>query len=261
MKRTLLFLIFISTYAQTAFACTFVPKSFCETASLHPESIVVSGTVTAKDSDGINLELIEVISGVETRTNIRIWDGTDFECNGVFSMAGGDFVSVDDVIFLILPKITDIENSWDIAGDYRWPNVYEYTSMLRVIDNTVTGFISGLPFPTEQGVFEFDFDLFTQYWIEDSGCDNITDTDDIDNILDLKFYPNPASSHINLLLDNSFGAFKFELIDIFGRVAMSTSCDANCLDISISHLPQGSYLARIRKKDKIMFTTKFIKFL
>src|SRR5687767_15182108 len=58
---------------------------------------------------------------------------SDFDCNGIWSMSASDIGGLYDTIVIILPKIIDIENEWDIIGDFRRPNPRseEHTSELQ----------------------------------------------------------------------------------------------------------------------------------
>jgi len=259
MKKTLLVISIICIQLQLALACTFVPNAFCFAVNNPDTDLVVSGYITAVDTDGINIEVIQIISGVETRTNLRVWDGTDFDCNGNHSMAASDFGVVNDTIILILPQIDSMENIWDEIGDYRRPENYENTTFLMVKNNVVNGFLSGDIFNTVGALTEFDYDLFIEYWLEDNGCDRITDTETPLWQRNLKVYPNPTSNSINLTADRDFGSFRLELIDIYGDVARIEICDKDCRNVPMQHLASGMYVLRIRKENKIVYREKIIK--
>ncbi len=104
---------------------------------------MVSGRIVNVDEEGIDLEVIDVLKGEESREVIRIWDGTDFDCNGPFSMAASDLGGLNDTILVILPLITEVENTWDVLGDFRRPDYFEFTPELIVMNGVVHGFISG----------------------------------------------------------------------------------------------------------------------
>jgi len=90
------------------------------------------------------MKVIEVLRGEESSTTIRIWDGTDFDCNGIRSMAASTIGAEEEVYIIALETITEIENSWDVIGDYRRPMHYGRTPELKVDGEIVTGFISGI---------------------------------------------------------------------------------------------------------------------
>ena len=90
--------------------CSFDTKSFCKTINIDIENIVVYGTIISKDDDGLDLEVIEVISGEESKSQIRIWDGKDFDCNGIFDMSTNLIGNINDSIIIFLPRILQVDN-------------------------------------------------------------------------------------------------------------------------------------------------------
>jgi len=259
MKKYITILSIIFLHVQLGNACTFIPKSFCDTAMEFPDNLIVSGYITAVDTDGINFEILEILAGTETRTNIRIWDGTDFDCNGIFSMAASDFGVIDDTLILNLPLIVSIENTWDNIGDYRRPNNYEYSPVLHVSEGGANGFIKGYVWDYDLSIFEFDFDLFTQYWIEDSGCDNIVNTNEESKFLDVKIFPNPTSNLINIQMEDLKSDMQIEVVDPFTQKVVVAPCYLNCTTIGVQDLVDGFYILRIRQGTRIMYSGKFIK--
>ena len=143
------------------FACSWVPYSFCETSNLRPDDVVISGKVVSVDMDGIDLEVIDVLTGSESRDTIRIWDGTDWDCNGLFSMAASDLGGLNDSIIVILPLITAIENSWDVLGDYRRPDYFGYTPELAITNGMVIGYIWG---PAMTPIWEMPYEPLVANW-------------------------------------------------------------------------------------------------
>lgn len=143
MKLITTLCIGIHAVCQTALACSWIPVPFCETSNARPSDAVISGRIINVDMDGIDLEVIDVLRGEEDREIIRIWDGTDWDCNGLFSMAAADLGSVDDSIIVVLPLIDTIENTWDVLGDYRRPDYYEHQTELRITNGVVHGAITG----------------------------------------------------------------------------------------------------------------------
>lgn len=75
----------------------------------------------------------------------------------------------------------------------------------------------------------------------------------------LKIFPNPASTHINLVADSKLQNANISLANVLGEILFSSlHGDANKSSIDISNLPKGVYYIRVREEDKI-FTQKFIK--
>jgi len=128
---------------QSALACSWIPIPFCETSNARPAEVVLSGKIVHVDMDGIDLEVIDVLRGVESRDTIRIWDGTDFDCNGLFSMAASDLGGLNDSIIVVMPLITAVENTWDVLGDYRRPDYFGHNTELSINNGVVIGYITG----------------------------------------------------------------------------------------------------------------------
>lgn len=143
MKKLSTLCIAVFAMCQTAAACSWIPTSFCETSNDRPEDVVISGKVLNVDDNGIDVEVLHVLQGTESREVIRIWDGTDFDCNGLFPMAASMLGDVDDTIIVVMPLITEIENTWDVIGDYRRPNYFGAITELRVTNGIIGGYIWG----------------------------------------------------------------------------------------------------------------------
>lgn len=143
MKRIHSFCIAALMLGQGALACSWIPSPFCATSNERPDDVVLSGRIVGTDMDGIDLEVIHVLKGSESRDTIRIWDGTDFDCNGLFSMAAADLGGLNDSIIVVLPMITTIENAWDVLGDYRSPYYFGATPSLIIRSGLVNGYYAG----------------------------------------------------------------------------------------------------------------------
>jgi hypothetical protein len=59
----------------------------------------------------------------------------------------------------------------------------------------------------------------------------------------LSFYPNPASSILNVVSDSR--ATSIELVDMLGRTVMSQTMNLNQLQLDVSSLPRGVYSIRL----------------
>ena len=174
--KTFLSIIAMLFLWSTAYACSWTPKSFCESLTNydahHPSNIVVSGIVVGADEDGADLEIIEVLKGIETRSVIRIWDGTDFDCNGPFSMAAADFLTEGDQVIIILPEIMEIENSWEQLGDYRLPDVWLLNPLLKVENGEITGFIHGSAYSgSDLWLTSLGYNYFVNKFLQSGACD------------------------------------------------------------------------------------------
>jgi len=151
MKRTLLSILLAVT-VQLTFACTCSQfHSFCSTTFNQENDLIISGKIVYLDTLSIKISVIEIFKGQETNNTITIWNGTEFDCNNIFPMKANELGNVNDTIIVILPRITNenLENSWDVVGDYRRPIPLCFSPSLHVIGDSIIGMInnSGLSYP------------------------------------------------------------------------------------------------------------------
>ena len=84
-------------------------------------------------------------------------------------------------------------------------------------------------------------------------------TSDFDNLLPFNIYPNPSS---NLLrFENLIGAYKFELFDITGKLALSGKINniENDFEFSIENLNSGTYILVLEYGNSKYLSKKIIK--
>lgn len=256
MKFYLAIIFQLSLSLNFAFSCSFIPQSFCKTSEVFEESIIVSGVINSVDDDGINFEILQLLRGDETRSNIRIWDGTDFDCNGPFPMNAARLGNLNDTLILILPKIDSIENTWDIINDYRTPNFYLYAPGLKVEKNTVTGFISGdFLAPPEFNLLSFDYPAFINSWFEIGNCSKIVNTKETDTGIGIVVLsPNPANDFIKLESNENLSRFNIKIFNQLGNEVFSMKNLNDHSEIPIANLPKGVYYLFVEEKNlKISF--------
>src|SRR5688572_14853560 len=136
-KLILLSFAFITT---KVFACSVLSTAFCTEATHY--KLVIKGKIINSVSHGIRIQVLHVLKGIEPRDTITIWDGTDFDCNGLVSMAASGMGITGDTILTMLPQIDSIANNWDVIGDYRRPYNFGPTTELKIINDTIVGFIA-----------------------------------------------------------------------------------------------------------------------
>ena len=80
MKKLGLIMSLVVCSVVSLLACSFYPYSFCHVNSniAFSEHLVVMGEIVSIDEDGIDLEVIDVLRGEESKSIIRIWDGSGF---------------------------------------------------------------------------------------------------------------------------------------------------------------------------------------
>jgi hypothetical protein len=246
MKTTTILSILLSFHVY-ANACSFSPDSFCQTWFEQDDRVVLSGVIVGVDSTGIDIEVLQVIRGEESRAIIRVWDGTDFDCNGPWSMAASDIGFVNDTIIIILPMITEIENAWDVIGDYRRPHPYVSSPELHINNGMAVGFISGIPgAPPEYFIWEIDFNVLINALTEDGDCSSI--------ILSTKDAPdafaittnNPVEDVLYVDLNESAHTGYVKLYDLTGSIIAShTIYMDDMIAIEASHVPAGIYFLEV----------------
>ena len=257
-----MFLLLISALlgTHTAMSCTIIPETFCRSIEIHTNYLIAYGAVVAKDQDGLDLTLIEVLRGSESQSQIRIWDGTDFECNGLWDMSTNTIGEIGDTVVISLPKITEIENPWDVIGDYRRPDPYHYTSELHVENGTVHGLIAGDAIaPPEFNVLSLAYVTLRESILAFDDCsDIVTNTNNL-IIQHTQLAPNPVSSVLSIQ-SNSSKIKKLALYNIQGVKVWDKSLAQNFnVQIDLHQFSSGIYILHIFKERGEFEAFKFIK--
>lgn len=246
-------------------ACSFSPESFCETLGDHPDRTIVSGKIIGVDDTGIDFEIIDVLKGEESKEVIRIWDGTDFDCNGLFSMAASDMGMVNDSLVLMLPLITEFENEWDILGDYRRPSPYGQTPDLRMENGEVIGRIKGefggppgLPVLTN-----LPYDEFKDYILNDADCSSISVVsvaiEDIEMSSIIKL-TNPVYNSLTVQTSTTLDKGNITLYSLNGQAILTEEINyQNTIEIETSNLQSGIYLVAVKAEGKLPEIFKVVK--
>jgi len=247
MKYLLTFLLALGSFSSVIFACSFAPLSFCHSAQEFEDDLIVTGVVSAVDNDGIDLTVLRVIRGEETKTTIRIWDGTDFDCNGPHSMEAINIGLLNDTVVVMLPKVDSMENVWDEIGDYRTPNFWTRSKILKVQNKVVKGFINGISgAPYETSIWEFDYAAFINSWILEMDCSKITDIKELEESNTVLVFPNPTTE--NLFIDIS-KATDYKIYGILGNTIFNGQLKSGRNTIILDQLNSGLYFLYVREND------------
>lgn len=93
-------------------------------------------------------------------------------------------------------------------------------------------------------------EMGSELWVDNWVFNGTTGTLSIDKVTNnnLRIYPNPTSEFIHIETDFTLGAI--ELYDGFGRLVKNINLAPGSNLISVSDLPVGSYLVRIRNTDE-----------
>lgn len=260
MKKIIILTINLIFFAKLSFCCLFAPYSFCTTSSNNEENLIVFGKIIDNDQNGITIEIIELLRGNENRNIIRIWDGTDFDCNGLHSMAAKELGEDGDSIIVILPKIDSIENTWEVIGDYRVPDFYGFTTLLQVKNNIVKGLIDGISgAPNEYNLLEFELDQFINSYVKEIGCDKITNTQETLEFENSVIYPNPFKSELSIKLGSVNKNIDVHIYNLQGKRVHSNKIEHLNSQISLSHLLSGIYILEIRTENRVSKRVKIVK--
>ena len=249
MKKGIVLLIIILVSFQNGHSCSWAWTSFCSTLNTNSEDIVVSGQITGADEDGIDLQILSVLKGHEDRTFIRIWDGTDFDCNGLHKMNATLLGFPGDSIIVILPKIDSLENTWDVIGDYRMPFPYGRSPWVRVEDNTVL----------YSGGIKVEYQSFIENLCESEYWEVLVNSHEIEE-LQFKIYPNPTNDYCNIELDRAKGETELSVYDVYGKKVLIMDLNSLKTQIQINTFPTGTYFAIISREGKIIASERIIKF-
>jgi hypothetical protein len=222
---------------------------------------IIYGTILSKDEYGLDLEVIEMLRGEETKTQIRIWDGTDFDCNDNHDMSVQHIGQINDTIIISLPKIAEIENDWDVIGDYRRPDPFTFISQLRIENGIAIGLIKGDAIaPPEFNIESLEYSKLREFILSNNDCADLTSStkDLIEN--DYVIYPNPSSSLI-LIDQGDYQEIKeVNLYSLQGKLLMRKNTIRSIkIQLEIDHLKDGVYIIEMKNKDNSVQFSKIVK--
>lgn len=258
-----LFLILIMMFVVRCdmIACTIIPKSFCSSIQVHSDDLIVLGEILSKDMYGLDLKIIEVIRGQETRSVVRVWNGTDFECNGVWTMEAETIGEVNDTVLITLPKIENLENSWDVIDDYRRPDPYYHTSELKMENGKLNGLIKGDAIaPPEFKILSIDYQELKNTIINNNDCsDLVTNVNEVELSSGLKFM-NPFSSNLEIEIPDIIKGRVINIYTIRGqRVKSEQVINRNKIEIDFNSEIPGIYILEFIMSDNQIKYYKLIK--
>jgi len=250
-------IIFILALSLKSTNCSWIPDPFCITIEDFPEDVIVYGTVTSRNEQSVDLTIIDVLRGEETREVIRIWDGTDFDCNGIHSMSTETLGRQGDTIVIMLPKIVEIENEWDVQGDYRRPHPYGYRPELGVKDGIVVGSILEWGY----GFQEVPYDELKEKFLTSSfNCDLILSANPEVEQVDVIEVVNPFVNNLSLVLSKPFNKGSIALFSSNGALVYQEALNNRLkLNLETSRLNPGLYILEINVENKPYKRMKLIK--
>lgn len=246
MKYFSLLLLLLFAFSFKAYPCDPITFSFCTSSIELEDEKIFLGIITDQDSDGTELEILEIIQGVETENTITVWDGTDIYCNGPFSMATSFYGDVGDTVICMVEEIVSIQNSWDVVGDYRRPSSLNYTTYLTVNNDSL---------------WDWEFSQMISYtqfvngW--SNNCVTIQSNAFIENY-NLNFYPNPTSEY--LFIENEKADWlECSILSLDGRLISPQILNTNSNQVDVKHLDSGAYFLKLIEDSGKVTMTRFIK--
>ena len=246
---TSLFIILLASISLS-FACSFAPWTFCDWAQ-ETEYSIIRGKIVQTFNRGLKLKVLSVYRGNETRQEITIWDGTDFNCTGIYSMAASNMGKEGQTVLVQVAKIDSIENRWEIEGDYRNTKFSANRTSLIQEGNHIIGALT-----------EFDDDQRTH-------IDKIAKVlskcvgQGINNppfmpsgINTLRLFPNPASDFLFIANDDAAEA-EVKVFNILGNLVIDKTIYIAEEGIPVQDLPSGIYVCVV-KMSGLRYKGKFL---
>lgn len=246
MKKIFSFLILNLYLCLVGIACDFIFIPFCESSSSNfSTENIVSGIITQHLDNGIQLEVIEVLRGTESRTILTVWNGTDIDCNGNHPMDALAYGMVGDTVIAIIEDVIVQQNDWDIIGDYRRPSSLSDQTYLPITNDSLD-------------IFGDNFHERVAYndFIENTTCFRPNHTYPISNKATPLIYPNPVDDFLYL---NHLNWVDFSIFIHNAQGNLVKKVQQQQV-INIQNLEHGIYFLVIKYHfDNQLFTTKFIK--
>lgn len=251
MKKTLLFLLVILAAMPSVFACSFAPQdiSFCQIAGWNPEYTIARGKIVKKIDHGLRLELYEIYRGNEIQSEVILWDGEDFDCNGtLFSYSTDHVGEVGQTILLVMEPIDQTISSWEKIGDYR--NIYSkiqgfepFARPLIQTGNKLKGLFS-------DGVNSVDLEELAEK-LNDCTEGILSQPRIVGGLAGLVVYPNPTKDY--LFVENDISAqSEIKIFDMSGRLVLRQMEYGVESGIKVNGLPEGIYILFIKSDGLIM---------
>jgi hypothetical protein len=206
---------------------------------------MVAAEVVLVDEHGIELKIIKVLEGDETRDTIRVWDGKDFDCNGFHSMSASDIGGVNDTVLIMIEKVDSLNKDTVIEqiGDYKRPFPYGEKPSLVVKNGMINGFITGPPYVDL--VRKLSYKKFIDLWEKNIPCNTWYELLSIEN----------KATETNINFSNGFLYFEnvndplvVYIFSATGAIISSHEC-TNCTELKMTPLKPGIYFIHVKSKN------------
>ncbi len=200
-------------------ACSCDLFSFCETTEQRPEENIFKIIILEDLPKAIKVINLENIRGSDERDTLTIWDGTDYDCNGLISMDASQIGNPGDTLLIILPTIDSIENVWDVIGEYRMPYWFCNEYKLHIIDNILSGDINGLYPYSYLGYYNYN-EFVEDWYAGDENCSLIPAYSGLNEDVktDIIVGANPTHGKLTINTGYNFNRGELKLYDMTGRI-------------------------------------------
>jgi len=244
MKKIYVLSCILFLFISVGYSCDPIIYSFCDASHEFAEEKVVVGKILSQSIHGTELEVIEMLKGQTTSNTIMVWDGTDINCNGLFSMSVDAYGIVGDTVICIVQQIDELQNSWETIGDYRRPSTINYITYLEVDDESLWDYNQVITYTD-----------FLNNW---SMCLNLTSNNPLQKSSPISIYPNPTSDHL-VIKDEDVAWTYYSIISVNGHLIQSASLPTYSNLIKVNHLDAGIYILKIFDKEGVESVVRFIK--
>lgn len=228
MKKLLLILVFTLLF-RFADACScYEWYSFCATTTELENDLILCGKIIQSDSLFIRLQVIDIFKGEDERDTITIWNGTDFDCNGLVSMRANGLGLLNDTIIVVLPRITleTLENSWDVIDDYRTPLPLCFNPVLQVKGDTIIGDINNSGNTQPDWHFtKIEYNNFKNLW--SNGQIDCSTLIGVNEYLVLPEFKIEKQNDVLYISTGSVEKYKIQIFDLLGNQLFTTEFISN----------------------------------
>ncbi|MFT5820602.1 MAG: hypothetical protein ACI8ZM_001847 [Crocinitomix sp.] len=209
---------------------------------------VVSGTVIELNNGGENMHQefdVKNISGATLNLRIErikiteLEETQDYLCWGADPESGACYSAgaVSPENPFVTPDASDLED-----GNRGWLATYH-------VANGIVGCAQYRYFVIDDTDIRLDS-------VDVLYCSTVSIEEDLK--VTVSVYPNPASSFVNVVMDNEHNNVDFTLYNILGEAVVTAKLNAGKNEVALNKLPNGVYFYSILKEGNILETKKLI---
>lgn len=224
----------------------------------HPfeeDDFIFGGEIILEGNEFIQIKILDQFRGIEQRDVITIWSGTDFECNGPWSMSANSFGNIGDTILVTTRLIETIENTWDIICDYRRSH-YCFLSSATGAPDWVWAESNGTT---------MTYEIFRERWNNQDleFCDNYESVKEgctSQTSIELNILPNPTFGKLSIIISSILEKdYALNIFDASGKWILTQENLKTTNELELGPFPVGVYFVSILEKGKVIKTKRVIK--